>query len=136
MKAECYAFRGTPADVAGKLYALPQDVVARAFYALFLESDEMAGIHVFSREQPGDGEGSVSVWSGSTLGELPERILTLARGAEGPALREKIVDLLNAHGNFADLGTVPCPPTPRGAFGHPLRPFSENPTVRVFVAAL
>lgn len=137
MQAACYAFRGSPADVAGRVYALPQEIVSRDFYALLLQGAESAGIHVFTRERSGDDEGSVAVWSGATLNGLPEQVLALVLGQKsGLALRKKVVDVLRAHGELADLGTVPCPPTPRGAFGHPLRPYARNTELRVVVAAL
>ncbi|HEV8554924.1 MAG TPA: hypothetical protein VGR06_00820 [Actinophytocola sp.] len=131
-----YAFVGTPADVAVRLYQLPKDVVADVFYTLLVQGDELAGIHVFTRAAAGDREGIVHAWEGASLDTLPDRVLALALSAEpGPALREKIHTLLRDHGEFADLGVVPCPPTPRGAFGHPIRPYAAGGTIRAIVVA-
>jgi hypothetical protein len=135
--AECYAFSGEPADVARRLYELPRDLVARDFYALLVQSGDMAGIHAFVRVRPGDREGLVAVWEGPSLDGTPERILALVlSGQTGPALREKVDALLKQGRDFTDLGMVPCPPTPRGAFGHPIRSYSSNATLRTFVVAL
>lgn len=137
MRAECYGFTGTPVDVAGRLYQLPQDVVTRAFYALLIEGEGRAGIHVFLRERPGDTEGTVVVWEGTTLDEVPEQVVGLVlRHEPEPALAEKVLAFLKAHRDLVDVGTVPCPPTPRGAFGHPVRHYSGSTTLRTVVVAL
>jgi hypothetical protein len=132
-----YAFSGTPAEVAAKLYQLPRDVVEGVFYALLVQGAKDAGIHVFNRTSPNDREGTVSAWEGLTLGALPDRILALLLSAEpDPGLRGKIDSTLRDHGDFAHLGTVPCPPTPRGAFGHPIRPHTGSPTLRAVVVTI
>ena len=135
--ADYHALAGTPADVAARLYQLPRDVVAGVFYALLVQGEEVAGIHVFTRAAPGDQEGTVYAWEGPSLGTLPGRVLALVLStAPDPDLRDRIDTTLRDHGHFTDLGTVPCPPTPRGAFGHPIRPYTDTPTVRAIVVAI
>jgi hypothetical protein len=137
MRAECYAFTGAPLDVADRLYQLPQDVVTRVCYALLLEGDGRAGIHVFLRERPGDTEGTVMIWEGTTLDETPEQVVGLVlRHQPEPPLADRVLTFLKAHRDLADVGRVPCPPTPRGAFGHPVRHYSGSTTLRTVVVAL
>jgi hypothetical protein len=138
-EAELHAFTGTPRAVAERLFALPRSVVGGRLCALLLEGDTRAQVQVFERAAADDREGPVAAWAGPALGELPARIAgLLARPAEagdagpGGAVRAA----LRAHGEYRELGTVPCPPTARGAFGHPLRAFAADRAVRAFVVAV
>jgi len=137
MQAEYYAFSGPTVSVASRVYQLPADMVGRLFYAMLVQNDEMADIHLFTRVEPGDREGRVAVWHGQHLDTLPERVLAaLLSGLTDEVLRDKVVDVLRSHGEFTDLGVVPCPPTPRGAFGHPLRPYADAATVRTVLVGI
>lgn len=135
MTADYHAFSGVPTEVAGRLYQVPQDTVLREYYVLLVEAAAGAAIHVFTRERAGAAEGPVSMWDGHSLDDLPARLLALVL-AGGLELRDKVDALLRDSRVFTELGVVPCPPTPRGAFGHPVRPYSEGPLLRAVVLAL
>src|SRR2546427_2009610 len=72
---ECYAFAGNPKAVARMLYSVRPDVVKRMCYALLLQSDTKADIHIFERATPEDEKGPVAMWDGTSLDMLPSRIV-------------------------------------------------------------
>ena len=129
--AEYHAFRGSPAEVARRLYALPRDVVRMPLTVLLIESDALAEGWTFERARPDDTEGPVAVWDGARLGDLPARLagILVAPGDPVPAIRAALA----GHGPFTAMGVVPCPPTARAAFGHPMRRHGGETVVRAVV---
>jgi hypothetical protein len=143
LEAELHAFTGTPRAVAERLFALPRTVVGGRLCALLLEGDTRAHVQLFERAAAGDREGPVAAWEGATLGELPSRVAALLTRPAQDGAEEGTGDgsgavraALRAHGEYRELGTVPCPPTARGAFGHPLRAFAADRSVRAFVVTV
>ncbi|MFC3890670.1 hypothetical protein ACFOWZ_04235 [Lentzea rhizosphaerae] len=127
----CFAFAGTPDSVTRSVYALPRTIVGHTWYALLVESERAADIRVFSRTHADDDSGPVASWHGASLGALPIRIMSLLMNAG-----DGIEAALGEHGGFVEHGLVPCPPTPRGAFGHALGAYAADRSVRAFVIAL
>ncbi|MFD7233692.1 hypothetical protein ACFWAT_00075 [Streptomyces syringium] len=128
--AEFHAFSGSDNALARHLFALPRDLVERALWALLLQSHDGAGVLVQERAAPGDSVARVHSWTGEDLGSLPARLLDLLPTAPHRELRAALL----SHGDYVDLGTVLCPPTPRGAFGHPLK-LHPGAGVRAYVVA-
>ncbi|MEW2576870.1 hypothetical protein [Streptomyces syringium] len=128
--AEFHAFSGSDNALARSLFALPRDLVERTLWALLLRSHDGAGVLVQERTAPGDSMARVHSWTGEDLGALPARLLDLLPTASHQELRAALL----GHGDFVDLGTVLCPPTPRGAFGHPLK-LHTGSEVRAYVVA-
>ncbi|MBB4888086.1 hypothetical protein WEB32_00925 [Streptomyces netropsis] len=128
--AEFHAFSGSDDALARHLFALPRDVVERTLWALLLQSHDGAGILVQERAEPGDSVARVQSWTGEDLGSLPARLLALLPAASHQELRTSLL----GHGDYVDLGIVLCPPTPRGAFGHPLK-LHTGSGVRAYVVA-
>lgn len=128
--AEFHAFSGSDDALARHLFALPRDLVERTLWALLLQSDDGAGVLVQERAAPGDSVARVHSWTGEDLGSLPARLLDLLPTATHQELRATLL----GHGDYADLGVVLCPPTPRGAFGHPLK-LHTGAGVRAYVVA-
>ncbi|KOG91313.1 hypothetical protein ADK38_03880 [Streptomyces varsoviensis] len=130
--AEFYFFSGSPDALARRLFALPRDVVRRRLWALLLQGPHGAHIQTQERETPDSPTGRVRSWEGADLGPLPARLVALLPTASYRELRAALLD----HGSYTDLGTVPCPPSPRGAFGHPLKAHAAETVVRAYVLAL
>ncbi|WP_369373455.1 hypothetical protein [Streptomyces sp. cg36] len=130
--AEFHFFSGTPESLAPRLFALPHHVVERTLWALLLQDPEGAHIQVQERAEPGAAMGRVHAWEGTDLGILPAHLMTLLPTASYQSVRSALF----AHGTYTDLGAVPCPPTPRGAFGHPLKLRTAGTRVRAYVLAL
>lgn len=128
--AEFHAFSGPDDALARHLFALPRDLVERPLWALLLQSRDGAGVLVQERAEPGDSVARVHSWTGADLGSLPTRLLHLLPTASHQELHAALL----GHGDYADLGTVLCPPTPRGAFGHPLK-LHTGAGVRAYVVA-
>lgn len=132
-----YAFAGTPDDVSRRLFGLPPSILAHPFYALLLQGGGKADVHVFERATPGDREGPVHVWQGPSLGSLPGDLVAILSAKNTTAvLAGALRQVLRAYGDAAHLGVVPCPPSPRGAFGHPLKRYAEDPVLQAFVVGL
>ncbi|MFC8449559.1 hypothetical protein [Kitasatospora sp. NPDC057223] len=129
--AQFHAFTGTPDSVARHLYALPRDVVERPLWALLLHGSGGAQVLLQQRAEAGADRARVLSWQGRDLGALPARLATLLAGSA----YGELAGALLAHGDYTDLGIVPCPATARGAFGHPLRHHEGQPEVRAFVLA-
>lgn len=139
---EFHAFAGRPLDVAKGIYALPREVVSRGFYALLFEGGGRAEVRTFTRARPGGDHGTVAVWEGTDLGDLPDRLVGLlfahepGADAAGTGPRHAVEATILGQGGFADLGVVPCPVTARGAFGHPLRNHPDGAFLRALVLAV
>jgi hypothetical protein len=146
---QCYAFSGRPEAVARRLYALNGAVVECRFFALLLQGEARADIRIYERAAPGDRSGQVATWQGTSLDVLPGSIATLVmgdtamRGPDGQTgsagqagPRERVKSALRQDREFTDWGVVPCPPTPRGAFGHPLRQYANDRAICAFVIAV
>ncbi|MFC5719190.1 hypothetical protein ACFP1Z_03190 [Streptomyces gamaensis] len=131
-EAEFHAFTGPTDTLARRLFALPRDTVERTLWALLLQGPGSARIQLQERAVPGDPMARVYSWAGDTLDPLPDRLVALLPTATYRDLRTVLLD----HGEYSDLGTVPCPPTPRGAFGHPLKVYGAGAGVRAYVLAL
>ena len=132
-----YAFVGTPDAVSRRLFGLPRSILDHLFYALLLQGDGKADLHVFERLAPDDHEGPIHVWQGTGLGSLPgDLVALLSANNATPVLAGAIRQVIRAHGDTARLGVVPCPPTPRGAFGHPLKRYAGDHVVHAFVIGL
>ncbi|GGO82397.1 hypothetical protein [Wenjunlia tyrosinilytica] len=132
--AALHAFRGPPRTVAECLYALPRHVVEGRVCALLLQGAGAARVHLLERVAADDARGPVAVWEGTALGTLPSRVAALL-GTDTPEVTNAVRAALRAHGEYHDLGTVPCPPSPRGAFGHPMTAFARAGEVTAFVVA-
>ena len=132
-----YAFVGTPDAVARRLFGIPPSVLDHLFCALLLQGGGKADIHIFEQAAPGDGEGPVHVWQGSSLGSLPgDLVAILSAKNTTTVLAGAIKEVLRGHGDYAHLGIVPSPSTPRGAFGHPLKRYAGDPVVQALVLGL
>lgn len=117
----CDEFVGPPRDVARQLFALPMSVVEARCYALALESSGRADVRVFVRANPGDELGDVHDWTGTHLGDLPERLVQACWDRTASDGRAALTEALDGLGPTARRTGIACPPTPRGAFGHQLR---------------
>ncbi|MFE9748336.1 hypothetical protein ACFYOT_25810 [Saccharothrix saharensis] len=126
-------FFGAPQDVARQLFALPRSVVSGSYYALLLESDAGADVRVFVRADPADDHGEVRDWTGSKLGDLPERILRACWSTS--ANEREVAKVIDSFGPYAVRGGIMCPPSARGAFGHQLRRHDPQPVVRALVVS-
>jgi hypothetical protein len=136
-RAEFHAFAGSPREVAIGLFALPPDVVASSFYAFLLQGSGRAEVRLFTRGDAGSKHGSVEVWQGPGLGDLPGLIAGLLEAStaeQNPG--ECVVSALRDHREFQSLGIVPCPTTARGAFGHPIRPLSGEESIQAYVVTI
>jgi hypothetical protein len=130
--AELHFFSGSSDTVARRLFALPRDTVERGLWALLLQSPDGAHIQVQERAGPGAATARVRAWAGKDLGSLPARLTGhLATGSY-----QELRTALSGHGDYTDLGEVPCPPTPRGAFGHPLKLHTALSGLRVWILVL
>ncbi|MFE7116446.1 hypothetical protein ACFU99_13635 [Streptomyces sp. NPDC057654] len=127
--AEFHFFSGSPDVLAQRLFALPRDIVRRRLWALLLQGPHSARIQVQERDTPDSAEGRVRSWAGEDLGDLPARVVGLLPTASYGELRAALF----GHGVYTDLGAVPCPPSPRGAFSHPLKLHAGEPVVRAYV---
>jgi hypothetical protein len=136
-RAEFHAFAGSPREVAIGLFALPPDVVTGSFYAFLMQGSGGAEVRLFTRGDADSGHGSVEVWRGPGLSDLPGLIagLLMARTAE-QSPRESVVSALRDCGEFQPLGIVPCPTTARGAFGHPIRPLRGEEFIQAYVVTI
>lgn len=134
---EYHGFSGSPRSVAGRLFALPRDLVQRPCYALLLEGDRQAHVRIFERSS-GASQGPVALWQGEGLGELPAHLMSLCLQPPDSDVggTASIASALRDHGEFTQLGMVPCPPSPRGAFGHPLRDYVSEGRIRSYVLGL
>lgn len=133
---ELHYFAGPVREVTAKLFSLPSDLVMRTFYVLLVQGRNSAEVRVFRRAGPDNREGSVEVWRGSSLGDLPSRVTLLINENSSEDLREAVISALNNYCDFQALGVVPCPISARGAFGHPLRLFAEETAVQAYVIAM
>jgi hypothetical protein len=130
--SELHFFSGSSAAVAQGLYSLSPSVVKQAVWALLLASPSGAQIHLMERSD--EAHGRVEVWSGPGLGAVPGQLVSafaLGSAQWVPQVRE----VLRAHGDYEDLGVVPCPPTARGAFGHPMRLYAQAAQLQAIVVA-
>jgi len=133
---ECHAFSGSPSAVSRALYQLPPALVRRCFVTLLLQGEGKADIRIFERDVPDAVNGLVSDWSGSELGPLPGQVVaTLMAGPVPGGGDNQVRAALREHGQYVERGAVPCPPTARGAFGHPLKPYSGEASVHALVVA-
>ena len=134
---EVYAFSGTRARVAQRLYGLPGDLVARPVYTLLIQAGARAEIRILERDADSETTGTVEVWQGSSLDGLPARILQLV--VDGSvAARSGSTDILSAvreNRDFTSLGSTLAPATPRAAFGHAIRTYDGEPSIHATVVA-
>jgi hypothetical protein len=136
-RAEFHAFAGTPREAATGLYALPVAFVKSSFYALLMQAAIGAEVRLFTQDGADGRQCHVEVWRGPDLGALPGRLAGLfAANTAGPELRESVVSALREQDEFQSLGTVPRPPTARGAFGHPIRPFRDEQFIQTYVVSI
>jgi hypothetical protein len=136
-RAEFHAFAGTPREAATGLYALPASVVASSFYAFLMQADIGAEVRLFTQYGADAGQCHVEVWRGPSLGGLPSLIAELLTAeTDNPELHESVASALREQGEFQSLGTVPRPPTARGAFGHPIRPFRTEQFIQTYVVSI
>ncbi|GAA2332372.1 hypothetical protein SVIO_003280 [Streptomyces violaceusniger] len=131
---EFHAFAGSPDVVARHLYGLPRDLVEGTLWALILSGAERAHVQIQERAALGDSRARVFAWEGTVLGTLPAGIAAALSGHPmPPRSHEALRDVLFRHGDYTDLGVVPCPRTARGAFGHPMRWFAGEQSVYALV---
>lgn len=127
-----HGWSGQWEEVARRLFAVPGDLVAAPYAALLLQDGGRADIYVFERDAHGGREVRTRVWTGSGLGTLPARLTGLVLAGGGT---HGVTAALGGIGPFADLGVTPAPPSPRGAFGHPLRHYPEDGRLDAYVLA-
>jgi hypothetical protein len=134
--AEMHAFAGSPREVATGLFALPPDVVTSGCYAFLMQGAGTAEVRLFTSDDAAAPRGSVEVWRGPGLGDLPGMIAGFLMGDAREQLRETVVSALRECGEFRSLGAVPRPVTARGAFGHPIRPFGGETYLQAYVVTV
>jgi hypothetical protein len=133
--AELHLFSGSSDAVAQSLYALPSSVVKQAMWALLLQSPS-GGVQIHIMERSDENNGRVLVWHGTGLGTVPVRLASTFMLNHPDAERmPQVRRVLLAHGDYEDLGVVPCPPTARGAFGHPMRLHAQAAQMQAIVVA-
>lgn len=133
---ELHVFAGPAGDVAVKLFSLPQELVMRTFYVLLLQGQKNAEVRIFWRAGRDSRQGSVDMWQGSGLGDLPSRVMTLITENNAEDLRQALISVMSDYCDFQSLGIIPCPISARGAFGHPLRLFAKETMVQAYVVAV
>lgn len=133
--AELHAFAGSPREVATGLFVLPPDVVTSGCYAFLMQGAGTAEVRLFTSDDAAQ-RGSVEVWRGPGLGDLPGMIAGLLMEGARERLRETVLSALRDRGEFRSLGAVPRPVTARGAFGHPIRPFSGETYLQAYVVTV
>lgn len=135
---EVYAFSGARARVAHRLYGLPGDLVARPVYMLLIQAGARAEIRILERDGGSGTTGTVEVWQGSSLDDLPARILRLVVGGTAAAGSGSpdILPAVRENREFTSLGSTLPPATPRAAFGHAIRTYDGEPSIQATVVAL